>query len=156
MEKGHLLDLEKQGKHGVNYRAYWVNVTDGNVYCLAESPSAEAASAVHRDVDGTVADQIWAVSEAPEVIPPKGTGNLYMETLEMGPGKVNAGEFAALQKKQIPVAAEHGVTVLNHWVDATTGTVHRLVEASDPDAVRKFHKATGLSAASFDEVVYGK
>ncbi len=59
----HRKDLETQGKHGVEYKRYWVDEKGGRVFCLVEAPSAEAANAVHREAHGLVADEIFEVSE---------------------------------------------------------------------------------------------
>jgi hypothetical protein len=61
--KAHLADLQTQGKHDVSYLRYWVNETEGKVFCLVEAPSAEAASAVHREAHGLVADEVFQVQE---------------------------------------------------------------------------------------------
>jgi len=59
----HQADLEKQGDHGVNYVRYWVNESEGKIFCLVEAPSAEAASTVHREAHGLVADSVFEVTE---------------------------------------------------------------------------------------------
>ena len=63
VEKAHLADLAEQGKHDVRYLRYWVDETNGKVFCLVEAPSAEAASTVHRDAHGLVADDVFQVQE---------------------------------------------------------------------------------------------
>ena len=37
---------------------YWFNQEKGEVFCLFDAPSAEAAEAVHREAHGLVADEI--------------------------------------------------------------------------------------------------
>jgi hypothetical protein len=59
----HTADLATQGAHGVNYLRYWVDEEAGKIFGLVEAPSAEAASAVHREAHGLVADEIYSVSE---------------------------------------------------------------------------------------------
>jgi hypothetical protein len=59
----HAKDLEVQTKHDVKYHKYWFNETTGNVYCLVEAPSKEAAAAVHKEAHGLVADRIVEVEE---------------------------------------------------------------------------------------------
>ena len=59
----HKADLEKQGDHGVNYVRYWVNESEGKIFCLVEAPSAEAATTVHREAHGLVADSVFEVTE---------------------------------------------------------------------------------------------
>jgi hypothetical protein len=63
VEKAHLADLAEQGKHDVRYLRYWVDEPDGKVFCLVEAPSAAAASTVHREAHGLVADDVFCVQE---------------------------------------------------------------------------------------------
>jgi Nickel responsive protein SCO4226-like len=59
----HQRDLEVQGQHGVKYLKYWFDVKSGKVFCLVEAPSQEAATAVHRQAHGLVADELIEVQE---------------------------------------------------------------------------------------------
>jgi hypothetical protein len=59
----HAEDVKTQEKYGVNYRSYWVDDTDGKVFCLVEAPDAETAIRVHREAHGLVADRIYPVVE---------------------------------------------------------------------------------------------
>ncbi|HEY7270581.1 MAG TPA: DUF4242 domain-containing protein [Dehalococcoidia bacterium] len=59
----HKRDLEVQGKMGVKYLKYWFNEGTGKVYCLVDAPNAEAATAVHREAHGLVADEVLEVKE---------------------------------------------------------------------------------------------
>jgi Protein of unknown function (DUF4242) len=59
----HAKDLETQGRYGVDYRRYWVDEKAGKIFCLVEADSAEAASTVHREAHGLVADEIYQVGE---------------------------------------------------------------------------------------------
>ena len=61
--KAHEADLATQGKHGVEYKRYWVDEGAGKIFCLVEAPDAETASTVHREAHGLVADEIYEVSE---------------------------------------------------------------------------------------------
>jgi hypothetical protein len=61
--KAHMADLQTQSKYDVRYLRYWVNEPDGKVFCLVEAPSAEAASTVHREAHGLVADDVFEVQE---------------------------------------------------------------------------------------------
>ena len=63
VEKAHLADLEHQGPHDVSYLRYWVDEANGKVFCLVEAPSEEAASTVHREAHGLVADALFPVQE---------------------------------------------------------------------------------------------
>jgi len=61
--QAHSADLQAQGKHDVKYLRYWVDEDQGKVFCLIEAPSAEAATAVHREAHGLVADHVFRVAE---------------------------------------------------------------------------------------------
>jgi hypothetical protein len=57
----HQKDLEVQDEYGVKYHRYWYNEEKGEVFCLCEAPSQEAAEAVHREAHGLLADEIVEV-----------------------------------------------------------------------------------------------
>lgn len=61
--QAHQADLATQGAHAVSYQRYWVDEQQGQVFCLVEAPSAEAANTVHREAHGLVADRIFQVRE---------------------------------------------------------------------------------------------
>jgi hypothetical protein len=61
--QAHKADLQTQAGHDVSYLRYWVDETHGKVFCLVEAPTAEAASTVHREAHGLVADEIFQVQE---------------------------------------------------------------------------------------------
>ena len=59
----HEQDLAIQDQYGVKYLKYWLDEGMGQIFCLVEAPSKEAAIAVHRDAHGLCADEIFEVSE---------------------------------------------------------------------------------------------
>jgi hypothetical protein len=61
--EAHQKDVETQGKHGVDYRNYWVDEKAGKIFCLVEAPDAQAAVTVHREAHGLVADEIYEVEQ---------------------------------------------------------------------------------------------
>jgi hypothetical protein len=61
--KAHLADLQAQGPYDVRYLRYWVDEANGQVFCLVEAPTAQAATDVHRQAHGLVADHIYQVQE---------------------------------------------------------------------------------------------
>jgi hypothetical protein len=63
VKKAHAADLEHQDAHGVNYLKYWVDEENGKIFCLVDAPNPEAASTVHREAHGLVADSIHLVAE---------------------------------------------------------------------------------------------
>jgi Protein of unknown function (DUF4242) len=61
--QAHQADLKTQGDYDVRYLRYWVNESGGKVFCLVEAPTADAASTVHREAHGLVADEVLEVQE---------------------------------------------------------------------------------------------
>jgi hypothetical protein len=61
--KAHAADVAIQGEHGVNYLKYWVNESEGKIFCLVDAPSPDAANDVHRQAHGLVADEVYEVRE---------------------------------------------------------------------------------------------
>ena len=61
--KAHMADLQHQDKYDVKYLRYWVDEAKGEIFCLVEAPSPDAANTVHREAHGLVADEIYEVSE---------------------------------------------------------------------------------------------
>lgn len=61
--KAHMADLQTQDTYGVRYLRYWVDEANGKVFCLVDSPDADAANTVHREAHGLVADEIYPVQE---------------------------------------------------------------------------------------------
>lgn len=61
--EAHSKDVEVQDQYGVKYHKYWVNETEGKVFCLVDAPDAETAVRVHKEAHGLVADKIYEVVE---------------------------------------------------------------------------------------------
>jgi hypothetical protein len=61
--QAHEADLKTQGGYGVQYLRYWVDESDGKIFCLVDAPNADAASTVHREAHGLVANAIYPVIE---------------------------------------------------------------------------------------------
>ncbi len=59
----HLADLQTHGKYDVRYLRYWVDEGAGQIFCLVEAPSADAAASVHREAHGLVATHVHQVQE---------------------------------------------------------------------------------------------
>ena len=57
LAKAHAADLETQRKYGVEYRKYWFDPKCGKAFCLFEAPSADAATQVHCEAHGQVAEE---------------------------------------------------------------------------------------------------
>ena len=61
--KAHQADLATQGDYDVDYLRYWVDESQGKIFCLVDAPTADAAAEVHRRAHGLVADEIFQVQE---------------------------------------------------------------------------------------------
>jgi hypothetical protein len=59
----HQADLATQGGHDVQYLRYWVDESQGKIFCLVDAPDADAANTVHREAHGLVAEEIYRVQE---------------------------------------------------------------------------------------------
>jgi Protein of unknown function (DUF4242)/Adenylate and Guanylate cyclase catalytic domain len=57
----HASDVDVQDKYGVRYLSYWFDNERQTAFCLVESPSRDAADAVHRESHGLVANSIIEV-----------------------------------------------------------------------------------------------
>lgn len=62
-EGAHEKDLATQDRHDAKYLRYWFNERSGDVFCLVEAPTREAAIRVHQEAHGLVADEIIEVQE---------------------------------------------------------------------------------------------
>ncbi len=87
LKAAHDADVAVQDKHHVCYHKYWLNEAAGKVFCLVEAPNAEAASAVHQEAHGLLAEKIIEVD-------PDMADGLF------GPGVVN-GAGAVLLPDQL-------------------------------------------------------
>ena len=59
----HQKDVETQSKYGVDYKHYWVDESQGKIFCLVDAPDAETAARVHREAHGLEADEIYEVTQ---------------------------------------------------------------------------------------------
>ena len=155
--EAHKKDLQTQAKYGVNYKAYWVDEENGKVYCLAEAPSAEAASAVHREANGLVAKPVMEVTADKGAWSPTPGKQLFLDVHRLGKGNVTPEALAEAHRKDLAVQDKYGVKYLNYWLDEETGTVMCLVQAPNAEAAVDVHdEAHGLLPDSIDEVTEGR
>ena len=59
----HAKDVEVQAQYGVDYQRYWVDETNGKIFCLVDAPDADTAARVHREAHGLEADEIYPVTQ---------------------------------------------------------------------------------------------
>lgn len=63
VEAAHAADVAIQDQYGVNYLNYWVDESEGTIFCLVDAPDPEAANTVHKHAHGLVADEIHQVTQ---------------------------------------------------------------------------------------------
>lgn len=63
VEEAHLKDLEVQVHYHVNFINYWVDETNGKVFCLSEAPSADAVVATHKHAHGLEPVEVLCVKQ---------------------------------------------------------------------------------------------
>jgi class 3 adenylate cyclase len=61
--QAHMSDVAAEARHGVKFLAYWFDPDQGEAFCLAQAPAAEALTAVHRETHGLIPNEIISVSE---------------------------------------------------------------------------------------------
>src|SRR4051812_22847584 len=61
--EAHRADLGTAVRFGVTFLAYWFDADQGQAFCLAKAPSADALTAVHRETHGLIPNEIITVSE---------------------------------------------------------------------------------------------
>ena len=153
----HARDLATQDKHGVAFRAYWVDEQSGTIRCLVEAPSAEAVNHVHKEAHGLLAGKIVPVTGDSLDWSPAPGRKLFLDVHHLGAGNVTTEALAAAHAKDLAAQGKHGVRYLNYWFDAATGTVRCLIEAPSAQAALDVHKeAHGLMPDSITEVSEGR
>lgn len=153
--KAHEADLQVQDKYGVNFLSYWVDETEGKVYCRATAKSPDDISQAHHEAHGLIPDRIYAVSEGVEE-PHSDEGHLFLDIHELGAGNVTPKAVEEAHKKDLELQDKYGVNFVNYWVDEKEGVVMCLTQAPDSSAVINTHKeAHGLIPTSIQEVFQG-
>ena len=61
--QAHIADLAVEAKHSVRFLTYWFDPDRGEAFCLAQAPTGEALTAVHRETHGLIPNEIIPVSE---------------------------------------------------------------------------------------------
>jgi hypothetical protein len=63
VEAAHQKDLKAEGAYKVNFINYWVDETQGKVFCLSEAPNREAVIATHKAAHGLIPQEILTVKQ---------------------------------------------------------------------------------------------
>ena len=61
--KAHEADVRVGPQYNVNYKSYWVNESEGKVFCLVDAPDKESANKVHEEAHGLVAHKLYEVTQ---------------------------------------------------------------------------------------------
>jgi hypothetical protein len=61
--KAHEADMRVGPQYDVNYKSYWVDETEGKVFCLVDAPDKESASRTHREAHGLEAHTLYEVEQ---------------------------------------------------------------------------------------------
>ena len=140
----HVKDLAAEKKHGVHFIKYWVDESQGNVYCLSSAPDTMAIRETHAKAHGLLPDQVYLVKSGQEATANTGK-DFYLDVHNLGAGKVTAADVAAAHQKDLAVEGKYGVNFVNYWVNERNGVVVCLSQAPDSTAIINTHKeAHGL------------
>ena len=152
----HAKDLATEKKYGVHFIKYWVDETNGNVYCLSSAPDPQAITKTHGEAHGLLPDQVFEVSEGQAAKIKKGK-DFYLDVHELGAGKVTAKDVAGAHQKDLATQKKYGVNFIDYWVDEKDGRVVCLSQAPDSSAVINTHReAHGLLPAYIVKVKQGQ
>jgi Protein of unknown function (DUF4242) len=154
--QAHAKDLAVQSKYGVQFLKYWVDINNGDIYCLASAADAQSLLKTHSEAHGLLPDHIYQVAPG-EATALEGKKNLYMDIHYLGAGKVTAKDVAGAHQKDLAIEKKYGVNIANYWFDEKSGVVMCLAEAKDSTSLIQTHKeAHGLLPAHVVMVKQGK
>jgi hypothetical protein len=140
----HAKDLATETAYDVHFDRYWVDETQGLVYCLSEAPDADAVLQTHREAHGLMPEHVLRVT-AGEAAALRGGQQLFLDIHRLGAGAVTAADVDSAHRKDLAVQGDYGVNFAQYWVDESAGVVFCLSEADSPDAIRAAHgRAHGL------------
>jgi len=152
----HAKDLRTQHQYNVQFIKYWVNESEGIVYCLSSAHDSASISKTHQEAHGLLPKTVLAVKEG-QAAEPKANENYYIDIHEFGAGNVKAADVENVHQKDLAVQNKYGVHFINYWVDEKKGTVICLSQASDSSKVIQVHKeAHGLLPVKVERVLQGE
>ncbi|HSB91800.1 MAG TPA: DUF4242 domain-containing protein [Flavitalea sp.] len=152
----HAKDLAVEKKHDVHFINYWVDESQGLIYCLSSAPDSSAIRETHAEAHGLLPAYTFEVTDG-QAAALQGNKNLFLDIHKLGPGNVTAAAVADAHKKDLAVQNKYGVNFINYWVDEKAGVVMCLSEAKDSQAVINTHKeAHGLIPAEVRNIKQGQ
>lgn len=148
----HAKDLAVEGKYGVHFIQYWVDVADGDVYCLSSTADSSAIRRTHAEAHGLLPDVIYPVTDGTPS-PVNGQKKYFLDVHQFA-SPVSPHDVAAAHQKDLAVEGKHGVNFINYWVSGNL--VVCLSQAPDSNAVIATHReAHGLIPSSVVQVTPG-
>ncbi|HZW85733.1 MAG TPA: DUF4242 domain-containing protein [Nitrososphaerales archaeon] len=61
--EAHAKDLKVQSHHGVKFLKFWVDESQGTVFCLSEAPDKDAPRRAHAEAHGLLPNETFQVLE---------------------------------------------------------------------------------------------
>jgi hypothetical protein len=78
---------------------------------------------------------------------------LFLDSHELGPGKVTVQAVAGAHKRDLATQGKYGVAFKAYWIDEKAGRIYCLAEAPSAAAINQVHKeAHGILAGKVAEV----
>jgi hypothetical protein len=152
----HEKDLATQGKYNVKFLKFWVDETNGNVYCLSSALDSPSIRKTHQEAHGLLPQEVMLVTDGFES-PVVADKDYYLDIHEFGAGHVKAQDVAVAHAKDLVTQQKYGVNFVNYWVNAKDGVVVCLSQAKDSSDVIKTHKeAHGLLPTQIMKVKQGQ
>lgn len=154
--EAHKKDLSTQNKYGVNFIKYWVDESQGLVYCLSSAADSASIAKTHAEAHGLLPSYVYGVTQG-EADTLKNNNNLFLDIHYLGARNVTAKDVADAHKKDLAVQEKYGVSFINYWVDEKQGLVLCLSQAKDSASVINTHKeAHGLLPKTVLKVKQGE
>jgi len=151
----HVKDLAVEKKYGVQFLKYWVDESNGVVYCLSSASDTESIIKTHAEAHGLLPVKIYSVTEGTAA--PIGKGDLFLDVHYLGAGNVSATGVAEAHRKDLAVEQKYQVNFINYWVDEKDGVVLCLAQAKDSTSIIQTHKeAHGLLPSAVMKVKQGE
>ncbi len=154
--RAHAKDLAVEKQYNVHFINYWVDESQGLVYCLSSAADTNAVRKTHAEAHGLLPAYTMEVTEGTAAAL-SGNKDMYLDIHQLGAGNVTAAAVADAHKKDLAVQGKYGVNFINYWVDEKNGVVICLSEASNAASVTGTHKeAHGLVPTDIQKVKQGE
>lgn len=154
--EAHKKDLAVGSKYGVNFMKFWVDETQGKVYCLAAADKAGDLTNAHAKAHGLLPKDVYKVKSSVDEAEIAGK-DYFLDFHNVGAGKVTAEAVAGAHLKDLAVQKKYGVNLINYWLNEKEGVIFCLAQANDSTGLIKTHKeAHGLVPDAVYKVKQGQ